>query len=142
MGCLGYTLVYLFHHFPVVFKCTLVSRWFGALWCTRVCRPWEVGVFLWDTQVFRCAVVYRLTGAEMVDQRLSAEAKILGDLGICSGLQTVRRGLANKGHFRLTFRANRPAYEPTLTANEPTLGSWPVLVTSKVNRGCSPLPCA
>jgi hypothetical protein len=60
----------------------------------------------------------------------------------CSGLQTVRRGLANKGHFRLTFRANRPAYEPTLTANEPTLGSWPVLVTSKVNRGCSPLPCA
>jgi hypothetical protein len=39
-------------------------------------------VFLWDTQVFRCAVVYRLTGAEMVDQRLSAEAEILGDLGI------------------------------------------------------------
>jgi hypothetical protein len=60
----------------------LVSRWFGALWCPRVCRPWEVGVFLWDTQVFRCAVVYWLTGSEMVDQRLSTEPKILGNLSI------------------------------------------------------------
>ena len=39
---------------------------------------------------------------------------------VCSGLQTVSDGLANKGHFRLTFRANRPASELILTANEPT----------------------
>jgi hypothetical protein len=41
----------------------------------------------------------------------------------CSGLQTRGDGLANKGHFQLTFRANRPAYEPTVTANEPTLNA-------------------
>jgi hypothetical protein len=40
---------------------------------------------------------------------------------ICSGLQTVARGLANKGHFRLTFRANKRRLGLILTANEPTL---------------------
>jgi len=45
------------------------------------------------------------------------------ELTICSGLQTRGDGLANKGHFQLTFRANRPTYEPTVTANEPTLNA-------------------
>ena len=40
-----------------------------------------------------------------------------------SGLQTVARGLANKGHFRLTFRANRLRVRLTITANEPIFGA-------------------
>jgi hypothetical protein len=46
----------------------------------------------------------------------------------CSGLQTVAPEPANKGYFRFTFCANKPRLEPTITANEPTFGSWPVLV--------------
>jgi hypothetical protein len=46
----------------------------------------------------------------------------------CNSPQTVSRGLANKRGFQLTFGANRRACEPTLTANEPTFGSWPHLV--------------
>jgi hypothetical protein len=38
----------------------------------------------------------------------------------CSGLQTVRRGLANKSGFQPTIRANMMGGEPTLTANELT----------------------
>jgi len=38
----------------------------------------------------------------------------------CSGLHTVAPRPANKGHFRLTFRANKRRLEPTLAANEPT----------------------
>ena len=60
----------------------------------------------------------------------------------CNGLQTRSLGLANKGHFRLTFRANKGRPGLTIPANEPTLGSWPLLVTSKVYMGCRPLPCA
>jgi hypothetical protein len=40
--------------------------------------------------------------------------------GRCSGLQTVVPGLANKGRFRLTFRANKLTVRPTISANEPT----------------------
>jgi len=39
----------------------------------------------------------------------------------CNSLQTVALGLANKGCFRLTFRANTRRPGLTLTANEPTL---------------------
>jgi hypothetical protein len=38
----------------------------------------------------------------------------------CSGLQTAAPKPANKGHFRLTFRANRQACGPTISANELT----------------------
>jgi hypothetical protein len=38
----------------------------------------------------------------------------------CSGLQTVARGLANRGGFQLTCAADTPACQPTITANEPT----------------------
>jgi hypothetical protein len=41
-------------------------------------------------------------------------------LTTCNGLQTAAPGPANKGHFRLTFRANKRRLGPTLTANEPT----------------------
>jgi hypothetical protein len=37
----------------------------------------------------------------------------------CNGLQTVSDGLANKGHFQLTFRANKRRLGLTLPANEP-----------------------
>jgi hypothetical protein len=38
----------------------------------------------------------------------------------CSGSQTVSDGLANKGRFRLTFRANKLKVRLTIIANEPT----------------------
>jgi hypothetical protein len=38
-----------------------------------------------------------------------------------SGLQTVRRRLANRGSFWLIFRANKRRRGLTITANEPTL---------------------
>ena len=47
---------------------------------------------------------------------------------MCSGPPTVSNGLANKESFQLTFRANTPAPEPTITANEPTLGSCALLI--------------
>jgi hypothetical protein len=41
----------------------------------------------------------------------------------CSSLQTVARGLANRGYFRLTFRANARRLGLTLAANGPTLNA-------------------
>jgi hypothetical protein len=40
----------------------------------------------------------------------------------CSGLQTAAPEPANKGHFRLTFRANTLRIRLTITANEPIFG--------------------
>jgi hypothetical protein len=40
----------------------------------------------------------------------------------CNDLQTRSHGLANKGAFEPTIRANTRGCEPTLTTNEPTLG--------------------
>jgi hypothetical protein len=39
----------------------------------------------------------------------------------CNGLQTVAHGLANRGCFRLTFRANKRRLGLTLAANKPIL---------------------
>jgi hypothetical protein len=46
----------------------------------------------------------------------------------CSGLQTVSDGLANKGEFEPTFCANKLRLAPTITVNEPTFGSYALLV--------------
>src|SRR5215510_16443399 len=52
----------------------------------------------------------------------------VSDQHSCNGPQTRSLGLANKGSFQLAIRANKTSLGPTLAANEPTLGSWPVLV--------------
>ena len=44
-------------------------------------------------------------------------------LSMCSGLQTVTRGLANKSRFQLTFCANMEPCQPTFIANEPTFAA-------------------
>jgi hypothetical protein len=41
----------------------------------------------------------------------------------CSGLQTAIPEPANNGRFQLTFAANKLAYEPRITANEPTFNA-------------------
>src|SRR5215475_1526311 len=81
----------IFDNLLVSFECALVSWWFGTLWCTWVCRARKVEVFLWYTKVFRCTWVYWFTRSEMVDQCLSADAEILGNLSIVPplGLQLV-----------------------------------------------------
>src|SRR5215471_11066423 len=48
---------------------------------------------------------------------------ILDHILSCSGLQTVARGLANKGRFQLTFCANTGPRQPTVAANEPTVAA-------------------
>jgi hypothetical protein len=63
----------------------------------------------------------------MIDNNL-IDARIFPVIPICNSPQTVARGLANKRSFRLTFRANTLKVRPTLAANEPTLGSGPLLV--------------
>ena len=64
--------------------------------------------------------------AEIVpDPRLRAGLALLlgtaGESAICSGLQTVQHGLANKDFCRPALCANTPTGGPTLRANGPTL---------------------
>jgi hypothetical protein len=48
--------------------------------------------------------------------------------GYLSGLQTVAPESANKGHFGLTFHANKRRPRLTIAANEPAFGSCALLV--------------
>jgi hypothetical protein len=55
---------------------------------------------------------------------------------MCSGSQTVARELANKGHFRLTFRANKGRPGLTIPANEPTLSANSLQTVGRTHIRC------